>query len=122
MPLIGRAAVRQAFEDSIEFHDLVAALQASGSPSSAVSSLATAQVDLFNQAGNQVQARDAEFSIPILSLPGRAGLNLGLTISYSSLVWTRSGPYLYFNPDNESLSPGFSIGFRDTSECYKIHL
>ena len=112
---IGREAVRNAFEESSEFHNIVAALAASGSPSSAVSSLATARVDPFNQSGNQVQARDCEWSVPLVSLPGRAGLDLGLSVSYSSLVWTRSGPYAYFDPDNESLSPGFKIGFPSVS-------
>lgn len=111
----GRAAVRNAFEESTEFHNIVATLSASGNPSSAVSSLATARVDLFNQSGNQIQARDCEWSVPLLSLPGRAGMNLGLGVSYSSLVWTRSGPYAYFDTDNGSLSPGFSIGFPSVS-------
>jgi YD repeat-containing protein len=108
---LGREAVRKAFEESGEFHTIVATLTASGAPSSAVSSLATAQVDPFNQSGNQVQARDCEWSVPLLSLPGRSGMNLGLNLSYSSLVWTRSGPYVYFDQDKDSVSPGFTIGF-----------
>ena len=107
----GREAVRQAFDESTEFHNIVANLTTSGSPSTAVSSLATAQVDPFNQSGNQVKARDCEWSLPLVSLPGRAGLDLGLSVSYSSLIWTKSGPYLYFDQDYESLSPGFKIGF-----------
>jgi YD repeat-containing protein len=107
----GRQAVRQAFDESGEFHDIVASLAASGNPSSAVGSLATAQVDPFNQSGNQIKARDCEWTMPLISLPGRAGLDLGLNLSYSSLVWTRSGPYAYFDQDYESLSPGFTIGF-----------
>jgi len=108
---MGRIQVRNAFEGSDEFHNIVAALQTSGNPSSAAASLSTARVDPFNQSGDQVRARDCEFGIPLLSLPGRAGLDLGLSLSYSSLVWTQSGPYVYFDPDNEGMSPGFSIGF-----------
>jgi hypothetical protein len=107
----GRESVREAFDESGEFHGIVASLSTSGDPSSAVSSLATAQVDPFNQTGDQIQARDCEWSVPIISLPGRAGLGFGLSLSYSSLVWTRSGPYAYFGQDYESLSPGFTIGF-----------
>lgn len=107
----GRPAVRNAFEESSEFHNIVATLSASGNPSSGVSSLATARTDPFNQSGNQVQARDCEFTIPLLSLPGRAGLDLGLSVTYSSLVWTQSGPYVYFDSDNGGMGPGFSIGF-----------
>src|SRR5688572_21472686 len=43
--------------------------------------------------------------------PGRAGLDLGLGLSYSSMVWTRSGPYQYFDEDNGFPSPGFRLGF-----------
>jgi YD repeat-containing protein len=107
----GREQVRRAFDESAEFANIVAALNASGSPSAAVSSLATARVDPFNQSGNQLQARDAEWGISLISLPGRAGLDLGLGLSYSSLVWTNSGPYMYFDADRASLSPGFHIGF-----------
>src|SRR6185295_17528120 len=81
--------------------------QTSGEPSD----LTSARLDPFNQSGDQLRARDVEWSLPILSLPGRAGLDLGLTLSYSSLVWTRAGNYMYFDRDNGSPSPGFRIGF-----------
>lgn len=55
--------------------------------------------------------RDAAWSVPLLSLPGRNGLDLGLALSYSSMVWTRSGPYIYFDEDNGFPSPGFRLGF-----------
>jgi hypothetical protein len=111
VPSIGRASVRRAFAGSAEFGRLVSVLTASGSPSAGVSSLATAQVDLFNQTGNQVRARDCEWGLPLISLPGRAGLDLGLSLSYSSMVWTRSGPYTYFDEDYGNPSPGFHLGF-----------
>ena len=41
----------------------------------------------------------------------RNGLDLGLALSYSSMVWTRSGPYLYFDEDNGFPSAGFRLGF-----------
>lgn len=108
---VGRESVRNAFETSSEFYNIVANLAASGSPSSAAASLSTARVDPFNQSGDQIQARDCEWSAPLVSLPGRGGLDLGLSLTYSSLVWTQSGPYIYFDQDNESISPGFTIGF-----------
>jgi hypothetical protein len=55
--------------------------------------------------------RDANWSLPLLSLPGRAGLDLGLVLSYSSQVWTVSDPYIYFDEDNGFPSPGFRLGF-----------
>ncbi|HMG74994.1 MAG TPA: PKD domain-containing protein, partial [Pyrinomonadaceae bacterium] len=108
---MGRENVRYAFDGCIECSGIVSTLTASGAPSSAVSSLATARVDAFNQTGNQLEARDCEWGLTLLSLPGRAGLDLGLGLSYSSLVWTRSGPYVYFDEDRGSPSPGFRLGF-----------
>ncbi|MBC8028496.1 MAG: PD40 domain-containing protein [Pyrinomonadaceae bacterium] len=112
----GRENVRRAFDESGEFAGIVATLTPSGSPSSAVSSFASARVDRFNQPGNGLASRDAEWSVPLLSLPGRAGLDLGLSLSYSSMVWTRSGPYIYFDEDNGWPSPGFRLGFPTIQE------
>ncbi|MFN2491620.1 MAG: hypothetical protein ABR501_01890 [Pyrinomonadaceae bacterium] len=78
--------------------------------------MATARVDPFNQPGNGLQSRDAKWSVPLLSLPGRAGLDLGLSLSYSSMVWTHSGPYIYFDEDNGFPSPGFRLGFPTIQE------
>lgn len=50
-------------------------------------------------------------SVPLLTLPGRSRLDLGLALSYSSMIWTRSGPYIYFDEDNGFPSPGFRLGF-----------
>ncbi len=112
----GRDNVRRAFDESGEFSNIVATLMPAGSPSSTVSSFASARVNPFNQPGNGLAARDAEWSVPILSLPGRAGLDLGLSVSYSSMVWTRSGPYIYFDEDNGWPSPGFRLGFPTIQE------
>lgn len=114
-PQIGRENVRHGFEYSGEFSNLVATLTPNGSASGNAASLVTARVDPNNQTGNQLLARDCEWGVGLLSLPGRAGLDLGLGLSYSSAVWTRSGPsqspYLYFDEDNGSPSPGFRLGF-----------
>ncbi|MGH9970022.1 MAG: DUF4214 domain-containing protein [Pyrinomonadaceae bacterium] len=123
VPTIGRENVRHAFDDAPEFAGIVASLIPHGSATSAASSLTTARVDPFNKTGDQLRARDCEWSIGLLSLPGRAGLDLGLGLSYSSLVWTRSalssgGGYLYFNEDNSSPSPGFRLGFAAVQPKY----
>ncbi len=118
VPSYGREHVRRGFDESAEFINLVSTLTPNGSPSTAVSSLVTARVDPFNQPGSGLAARDAEWGMPLLSLPGRAGLDLGLSLSYSSMVWTRSGPYLYFDEDNGSLSPGFRLGFPTIQEKF----
>ena len=111
VPTHGREYVRRGFEESTEFATLLTTITPNGSPTSAAASLITARVDPRNQPGNGMLARDASWSVPLLSLPGRAGLDLGLALSYSSQVWTRSGPYIYFDEDNGFPSPGFRLGF-----------
>ncbi|HLA12147.1 MAG TPA: DUF4214 domain-containing protein [Pyrinomonadaceae bacterium] len=118
VPSQGREAVRRAFDESAEFLNLVSAITPNGGITSAVSSLTTARVDRINQPGNGLLSRDVSWSITLLSLRGRAGLNLGLGLSYSSLVWTRSGPYIYFDEDTGYPSPGFRLGFPTIQERY----
>ena len=111
VPTHGREYVRRGFEESGEFTTLTANITISGSPTSNAASLISARVDPRNQPGRGMLSRDANWSLPLLSLPGRAGLDLGLALSYSSMVWTRSGPYIYFDEDNSFPSPGFRLGF-----------
>lgn len=49
------------------------------------------QVNLFS--------KNVGFSFPVLSLPGRAALHLGLTLFYNSKVWVKSGSTIYFDGD-----------------------
>ncbi len=61
-------------------------------------------------AGVDLGSRNFNWSLPLLKLPGRAGLDLNLTLFYNSLVWTKDGPYMKFNADLGSPAPGFRIG------------
>jgi RHS repeat-associated protein len=56
-------------------------------------------------------SRNVNWMTPILGLPGRGGLDLGLSLSYNSLVWTRDGAYIKYNADHGAPAPGFHIGF-----------
>ena len=60
--------------------------------------------------GVDLGSRNFNWSLPLLSLPGRAGLDLNLTLSYNSLVWTKDGSYMKFNADLGSPAPGFRLG------------
>lgn len=78
------------------------------------SSLTTARLDPANRtgmAGEDLLSGNFNWSLPILGLPGRAGLDLGLTLSYNSLVWTKAGNTITFDADWGTPSPGFRIGF-----------
>jgi YD repeat-containing protein len=107
----GREYVRRGFEESGEFATLLATISLSGAAGTNPASLITARVDPRNQPGNGLLSRDVSWSVPLLSLPGRNGLDLGLALSYSSMVWTHAGPYFYFDEDNGFPSPGFRLGF-----------
>lgn len=90
--------------------------------SSITDQLVPARVDPFNQSGNQLQARDAEWSLPLVGLPGRAGLDLGISLSYSSLVWSQAGSHISFDDDHGDPSPGFKIGFPTIQGPYTNNL
>ena len=107
----GRENVRRAFEECSEFAALIASLTLNGAVSGNQISLITSRVDPRAQPGNGLLTRDATWTVPLVSLPGRAGLDLGLSLSYSSQVWTRSGPFIYFDEDSGFPSPGFRLGF-----------
>jgi hypothetical protein len=107
----GRENVRRAFEESTEFAGKMADIVPNGSATSNAISFVASRVDPGTQPGNGLLTRDVSWSTAILSLPGRAGLDLGLTLSYSSQVWTKSGPYIYFDEDNGFPSAGFRLGF-----------
>src|SRR6185369_13810383 len=74
----GREYVRRGFEESGEFASLLGGITLSGPGSSTASSLISARIDPRNQPGNGMLTRDAAWSVPLLSLPGRNGLDLGL--------------------------------------------
>ncbi|HKR59587.1 MAG TPA: S8 family serine peptidase, partial [Pyrinomonadaceae bacterium] len=60
--------------------------------------------------GVDLGSRNFNWSLPLLNLPGRAGMDLGLTLYYNSLVWTRDGSYIKFNADKGNPAPGFRLG------------
>jgi len=53
------------------------------------------------------------FTLPVVSLPGRAGLNASLALSYNSQVWTKdaSTNTMVFNADRGFPAPGWRLNF-----------
>jgi YD repeat-containing protein len=75
---------------------------------------ASARLDASNRTGTggvDLVSRNFNWSIPLVGLPGRSGLDLGLSLSYNSLVWTKSGNYVQFDGDGGNPAPGFRLGF-----------
>ena len=67
--------------------------------------------------GEDLLSNNFNFSLPLVGLKGR-GLDLGLTLSYNSLVWMRSGNYVDFDVDDGSIAPGFRLGFATVEGPY----
>jgi YD repeat-containing protein len=61
--------------------------------------------------GDDLFSRNAHWSAGVVGLPGRTGLDLGLALSYNSLVWTRVGSAFIFDADRGFPAPGFRLGF-----------
>ncbi len=68
------------------------------------------KVDLFSQ--------NVSYTVPVLSLPGRAGLGLNLALAYNSKVWVLSGTTMYFNGDSGWPAPGWRLGFGRVDGVY----
>ncbi len=62
--------------------------------------------------GEDLLSGNFRWSLGILGLSGRAGLDLGLGLSYNSLAtWVRSGNFIDFDYDNGFPTPGFRLAF-----------
>jgi len=87
-----------------------------GTPQPAAGSdpyFATARVRPQNEVGEKhidLGSRNFNWGIPLVSLSGRAGMDLDLGIVYNSLVWTKQGNAIMYNADRGFPSPGFRLG------------
>ncbi|HEX8422814.1 MAG TPA: PA14 domain-containing protein, partial [Pyrinomonadaceae bacterium] len=114
-PAGGRANALRAFEQSGEFAEKVDKL-CDTSASSSGYNFSAARIEPSNRTGApgaDLRSGNYQWSLPLLNLPGRSGLDLGLSLSYNSLVWTRdgSGTAISFDADRGFPSPGFRLGF-----------
>lgn len=70
------------------------------------------------EAGADLLSGNFNWSLPIISLPGRAGLDFSFSLSYNSLVWLKVGQTIKFDPDYGNPSPGFHLGFPEIEGGY----
>jgi hypothetical protein len=108
--------MREAFAQSPEFQEKVRRLCGTSAAADANSGVGynftTARLDPNNRtSGTDAYSRNFNFQIPVVSLPGRAGLDLGLTLAYNSLVWTKDATGITYDADNGFPGPGFRLGF-----------
>jgi subtilisin family serine protease len=111
--------VRQIHVDQLR----AASTRASGTGSSSVGNnragaggAAAARVNPLNRTGGgstDLLSGNFNWGVPLVGLPGRSGLDLGLSLVYNSKVWVRdqASSTVYFNADNGTPAPGFRLGF-----------
>jgi YD repeat-containing protein len=121
----GRANVREAFVQSSEFGEKLRRLCGAGATVSPTGGagydFTLPRLDPSNRTGTggvDPLSRNSNWSIPLLNLPGRAGLDLGLTLSYNSLVWTKDAAGITFDADHGYPSPGFRLSFPSIQPRY----
>lgn len=110
---VGRESVRNSFAASSEFSTFVGTIDVGTYPTT-TGNFSTARIDILNRAGTggeDLLSGNVSFGIPILSLPGRAGLNVSLGLSYNSRVWSKANSTVAFDTDRGFPSPGFRLGF-----------
>jgi RHS repeat-associated protein len=73
----------------------------------------TSRTEPVNQTGKPgvtLGSRNFNWGLPLVSLPGRAGLDLNVSLFYNSLVWTKQGTTIQYNADHGTPAPGFQLG------------
>lgn len=68
--------------------------------------------------GVDLGSQNFNWSLPLLVLKGRAGLDLSLTLYYNSLVWTKDGSMIKYNADHGTPAPGFHLGMPFIQQRY----
>ena len=87
----------------------------------ATDSLSNARLAPINATGGtDLYSRNFSWGTGLVSLPGRAGLDAGLGISYNSLVWTKepNANVMVFDADHANVAPGFNFGFPRIEPSY----
>ena len=71
-------------------------------------------VNEVGEQGEDLGSRNFNWGLPLVSLPGRAGLSVSIALYYNSLVWTKHGSgqdaVILYNADHGTPAPGFQLG------------
>ena len=95
-------------------------------PPPSFSTLNEAKLDPHNRigtGGEDLFSGNYHWSTPLVSLPGRGGLDLNLSLHYNSLQWVRYSNTMYYEPDWRitypvGLANGFNLGFPEIESGY----
>ncbi|HYE73643.1 MAG TPA: hypothetical protein VEF04_09935, partial [Blastocatellia bacterium] len=89
------------------------------------SDILAARIDPRNRVGLpgvDLLSGNYNWSLPLVSVAGRAGLDFGLGLSYNSLMWLKVNPTtmptMLFDPDAGNPSPGWRLGFPEVQGSY----
>ena len=61
--------------------------------------------------GEDLFSRNYHWDFPLVNLPGRAGMDLNLSLNYNSLMWVKRNGVMFFDPEVSPISPGFILSF-----------
>ncbi len=70
------------------------------------------------QPGVDLGSRNFNWSLPLVTLPGRSGMDLGISLHYNSLLWTKEGSAIKYNADRGFPGPGFRLGMPTVQQRY----
>jgi hypothetical protein len=87
-------------------------------------SLTEARLDPHYRTGGEAEdlfSGNLHWSLPLVSLPGRGGLDLNITLHYNSLVWAKYSGIIEFDYDYyPTLTPGFRLGFPELQGPFTV--
>lgn len=83
-----------------------------------MSSVRTDPRNETGQLGEDLGSQNFNWSQPLVDLKGRAGLDLALSLTYNSLVWTKENSTIRFNADHGFPGAGFRLGFPVLQQRY----
>jgi YD repeat-containing protein len=105
--------IRVLTSASVDGYSRITEVEAYGPQESSCQPIA--RLDPLNATGGGGEnplSQNFNWTFPLVSLPGRAGMDLGLSLSYNSLVWTRNTTSsISFDDDRGFPGPGFRLGF-----------
>ena len=110
---LSTSKIRVLTSASVDGYSRLTEVEAYGPQASSCQSIG--RLDPLNATGGGGEnplSQNFNWNLPLVSLPGRAGLDLGLVLSYNSLVWTKNATSsISFDDDKGFPGPGFRLGF-----------
>jgi hypothetical protein len=107
----GTTLIRAIHIEQLQSRSTRGSSSSSGSTDSDSSVAAQDPLNATGGDGENPLSRNFNWTLPVVSLPGRARMDLSLSLSYNSLVWLKSGSSIIFDGDHGTPSPGFRLSF-----------